>query len=69
MVSQPLARTRDRERIDGRAAFRLPVPPVAAVVLVVQRAKQRVVVEPPALALGERLERAARDPPLPLPNA
>ena len=54
-VGEPLARAIERERI-AVAQLGLPVPPVAAAVLVVQRAEQGVVVEPPALALREGLE-------------
>ena len=61
MVSASRWRARSSARGSRSPQLGLPVPPVAGVMFVVQRAEQGVVVEPPALALGERLEiRGAR---------
>ena len=68
LSAEPLARAIERERI-AVAQPGLPVPPVAAVVFVVQRTEQGVVVEPPALTFREGLEldgaRRPRRKPLP----
>ena len=57
---EPLAARRERVRARDRAARRVPLVPVPPVAAAVQRAKERVVVEPPALALDERRGTRAR---------